>query len=225
MPPPEADPLLVVDVHEPAGIEALLRERGVPLERRKLQPADYVVGEIGVERKTVSDFFNSLVRKRLFDQCERLAASYKAPYLLLEGDVAEFMERKQPTAAWGAMVHVVFDLRVPILPSPSKEASAQFLYVLWNRQRKEPSRAGVRWKPPGFASPQEEQKFVLQGLPLVGDRLSENLLTHFGTLRRTFAAKEKELLRVSLMGDIKAKAMTELLDRAYPRRDAQLPKE
>jgi len=216
---------LIADVHEPAEIQDMLREMGVPVRRQKLQPADYVIGEAAVERKTISDFFGSMIRKRLFDQCARLASEYKEPYLLLEGDVAEFLEHKQPTAVWGAMVKITFDMRVPILPSPSREASAQFLYVLWNRERKEPSHTGVRWKPPGFVSPAEEQKFVLQGMPLVGDRLSENLLAHFGTLRRAFAAKEKALLRVPLMGDIKAKAYTELLDREFPRRDRKLEPE
>lgn len=247
--PPESDApttppapwSVIADVHEPPAIQELLRQRGVPVVRQKLQPADYVIGEAAVERKTISDFFSSMVRKRLFDQCSRLAASYKEPYLLLEGDVAEFMQRKQPQAVWGAMVRIAFDMRVPILPAPTQEASAQFLYVLWNRERKEPShtgasgsgasdapsgagglRGGIRWKPPGFASPAEEQKFVLQGMPLVGDRLSENLLDQFGTLRRAFNATPKELLRVPLMGDVKARAFNELLDRPFPRKNAKL---
>jgi len=63
---------LVVDSNEPEDIPERLRELGVEIEVRKIAPGDYVLGPVGIERKTLYDFFNSMVRKRLFEQVQRL---------------------------------------------------------------------------------------------------------------------------------------------------------
>ena len=67
---------LVVDVNEPEDLAERLRELKVPIEVRRIAPGDYILGPIGVERKTITDFFNSMVRKRLFEQVQRLREAY-----------------------------------------------------------------------------------------------------------------------------------------------------
>ena len=64
---------LVIDVNEPGDIPERLRALGVDFEIKRIAPGDYVLGPVGIERKTLADFFNSLVRKRLFEQGERSA--------------------------------------------------------------------------------------------------------------------------------------------------------
>src|SRR3989442_9162291 len=74
---------LVVDSNEPRDIPERLRELGVDIEVQKIAPGDYVLGPVGIERKTLSDFFNSMVRKRLFEQVRRLRDAYPQPLVIL----------------------------------------------------------------------------------------------------------------------------------------------
>lgn len=205
---------LVMDVNEPEDLHELLQGRNIPVERKRIQPGDYVIGEIGVERKTLQDFFSSMVRKRLFDQVERLREAYPLSFLLLEGDVAEVSSYRNPSAFWGAFASITIDRRTPIFFTPDKEQTANLLYVLWRRREKRPSDYGLRHKP-RFLTLEERQRFVVQGLPHVGDVLSRKLLERFGSIRNVFAASEEELMDVEKMGPAKAREISELVTTPY----------
>lgn len=193
------------------------------MERRRLAPADFLVGPIAIERKAVGDFHASIIDKRLFEQVGRLKESYPACALLLEGDLSFIEDRKHPRALWGALLSVAFDMDVAILPTPSREATADLVAVLARRvarlglTRSEP----IRFKP-RMLGPHAEQKFAVQGLPGIGDVVSENLLEHFGSVRRVFAASQKELLRAPGVGKLRAADITEFLDRRFEGRQRRL---
>ena len=214
---PPAPPPIVVDVNEPPSMVDLLVARGATVERRRLAPADYVVGPIALERKTISDFHGSLIQKRLFEQLTRLKETYPPPVgLLLEGDLSEVESFAEPRSFWGALLAVAVDLDVRVLPTPSRAGTADLLATLALRLARERNGRGtdVRFKP-RMLGPEVEQRFVVQGLPGIGDRVSHNLLERFGSLRRLFAASERELLRVPGVGKKRAAEIGELLDRPY----------
>lgn len=131
--PPPAAPVVVADVNEPLDLLDLLVARGVDVQRQRLAPADFVIGAMGIERKTVGDFHASMIDKRLFEQLSRLRDAYPKAALLLEGDVAFFEERRQPRASWGALIAIAVDMGVTILPTSSREASADLLDLLARR--------------------------------------------------------------------------------------------
>lgn len=213
-----AAPSLVADVNEPPDLLELVAGRGVEIERRRLAPADFVVGSLAIERKSVGDFHSSMIDRRLFEQVARLKEAYPSPVaLLLEGDLSFFQERRQPRALWGALAAVAVDLGVTILPTPSKESSAELLAVLARRaarERLEGARHDVRFKP-RMLGPHAQQQFAVQGLPGIGDVVSANLLERFGTVRRVFTASEKDLLRTPGVGAKRAREISEFLDRPY----------
>ena len=241
-----AAPSLVADVNEPTDLLDLLRERGVVVDRRRLAPADFIVGRLAIERKSVGDFHASMIDKRLFEQMGRLRETYEDRVaLLLEGDLSFFEERKQPKASWGALAAIAVGMGVAILPTSSKEATADLLTVLARRAARESAAAeaaapsggdgdggtggarvggtrhDVRFKPrmPGVSA---EQRFAVQGLPGIGDVVSESLLEHFGSVRRVYAVSERELLRVPGIGKGRAKEIAAFLDRPYRGRQGRL---
>lgn len=240
-PTPEPRPLVVVDTSEPSEMLDLLRAREVDVERRRLQPADYVVGPVAIERKRVDDLHASLIDKRLFEQVARLKETYPTCALVLEGDPSFFDERPldaplgtsaprhggvSPRATWGALCSLAFDFGLTILPTSGREATAELLAVLARRMARERGAGGgrpeVRYKPK-LLGPHAEQKFAVQGLPGIGDIVSESLLEHFGTVRRVYAASEKELVRAPGVGKGRARDITELLDRPFAGRQRRLP--
>lgn len=210
---PVAEPL-IVDVHEPDDIVERLVELGVAIERRKIHPGDYVLGEVGIERKALHDFFGSLIRKRLFEQLRRLRDSYPVALMILEGDLAEISEFKNPGALFGALVAVEVDERVPILTTADREQTALLLSVFWKRHGRERSAYGLRHKPKELSLAQRQQ-FLVEGLPNVGETLARNLLEHFGSVRAVFAAAREDLVRVPKIGETKAAEIEKALTSPY----------
>ena len=215
---------LYVDTNEPKEIAARLTELGVEVERKKIAPGDYVCGEIGIERKTVSDFFRSLIQQRLFEQLRRLRESYPVALLVLEGDLQEVSEFKSPQAVLGAFVAIEVDERVPILPTADLEQTATLLSVIWKRQDRARASYGLRHKPKTL-SLDERQRFLVEGLPSVGDTLARNLLEHFGSVRAIFTADEASLRQVPKIGEGKAAEIARVLGAKYEARQRRLGEE
>src|SRR5437660_10937280 len=127
---------LIVDANEPGDIPDRLRGLGVDVEIQKIAPGDYVLGPVGIERKTLTDFFNSLVRKRLFEQVQRLKDSYPQALVLLEGDLSEISTYKHPQSVLGALLPLEVKERVPVLATADTEKTGLALYALWRGQGK-----------------------------------------------------------------------------------------
>lgn len=206
--------MIIVDQREPSGIPARLRELGVDVEVRQISPGDYVVGEVAVERKTISDFLRSIVTKRIFDQMLRLREAYPVPVILVEGDLAEISEQKNPRAFWGAILAFTLREHVTMFFTPDLEQTCQLLVTLHKRTGAKADEYGIRHKPK-LLTLGERQRFLLQGLPTIGETLSENLLSHFGTPRAVFAANEHSLAKVPKIGRAKAGEIAKVLDTAW----------
>ncbi|MFQ6127899.1 MAG: ERCC4 domain-containing protein [Thermoplasmata archaeon] len=203
-----------MDVHEPRTIARFLKRLDVPFSTKKIAPGDYVVGEVGVERKTLGDFFNSLVRKRLFDQVFRLRSCYPIPLILVEGDLSEICVHRNPAAFWGAFLAMMMDQNIRILFSPSKLETARILKAIWRRQEKGSTNYALRHKPKVLTL-EEKQLFVVQGFPNVGDTLSKNLLEKFGSVRKVMMANKEDLMEVPKVGKKKADEIIRILDEEY----------
>ncbi|MFQ6060299.1 MAG: ERCC4 domain-containing protein [Thermoplasmata archaeon] len=206
--------MIIADVHEPKRIVERLRELGAEVEIKRITPGDYVIGGMGFERKTVRDFFSSLIRKRLFDQVLRLKECYPLVGLVVEGDISQLSEYQNPGAFWGAFLAITLDEGIPIFFASDYRQTAHFLYIAERRQRAGGSDYGLRHKPK-LMTVEDQQLFFLEGFPNVGQKLARNLLEEFGSLRKVMNAREKDLLRVPMIGRKKARKMTALLDAEY----------
>ncbi|MFQ5918765.1 MAG: ERCC4 domain-containing protein [Thermoplasmata archaeon] len=205
---------LFVDVHEPTEIQAHIEEAGIPVERKTLAPGDYVMGEVGVERKTINDFFASIVNKRLWEQVYRLRETYPRPLVVVEGDLSLVGEYSNPKVFWGAFLALHLQEGVPVLFAPNYLHTAMLLETLYRHQLEAPNPFSLRYKPKRI-SLSEQQEFAVQGLPTIGDTLSKALLERFGSVRQVMAAEERDLLKVPKIGHGKARRIAELLDAVY----------
>ena len=205
---------LIVDANEPEDIQEKLRALGVDFEVKKIAPGDYVLGPVGIERKSLSDFFSSLVKKRLFEQVQRLRDAYPQPLVILEGDLAEISTFRHPQSILGALLALETTERVPVLTTADKDQTALLLSVLWKKQDKAAAEYGLRHKPKGLTL-EQRQRFILEGLPSVGETLARNLLEHFGSVYAVFTASEEELKKVAKIGDGKAAEIVRLVGARY----------
>jgi Fanconi anemia group M protein len=195
-----------------------LRSFDAEVVEKQLEVADYIVSDrVGIERKTIDDFLESVINGRIFSQLENLAASFEKPMLIIEGDQKSlFTARKMhPNSVYGALSSIAIDYGVPIIWTHSPQATAAQIY--WTGRREQIGKKngnGGRFCRKVRTVP-ENQEFLISGLPNVNSKLSKRLLSKFGTAKKVFSASEERLMKVDGLGKKKAKAIWCLLNEKY----------
>lgn len=82
---PEEKPKIFADYREKNSlVPSELVSLGIEVEFKELKVADFIVRNVAVERKTISDFISSMINKRLLKQLEELQ-QYEKKLLIIEG--------------------------------------------------------------------------------------------------------------------------------------------
>ena len=78
---------VIIDKRErSSGIGKELAKKGIVIEYKKLDLADFIIGDTAIERKTIQDFVNSIVDKRLIRQLGMLKENFESAILIIEGE-------------------------------------------------------------------------------------------------------------------------------------------
>ncbi len=185
---------------------------------KQLDVADYIVSDtVGIERKTVQDFLQSVLDQRLFRQLEDLSASFAKPLLILEGDQKMlFLARNiHPNTIHGVLSSITLDYGIPIIWTHSPKVTAAQIYWMACREQGKEKRglqARVCKKRKNMA---QQQQFLVAGLPNINSVLSKRLLKEFKTVKRVFSLGEEDIKKVDGIGDKKAKNISRLLNSEY----------
>jgi Fanconi anemia group M protein len=190
--------------------------KGVSIEPDQLDVGDFILSSrIGVERKKVDDFLESLINGRLFKQISRLRESYSRPVLILEGDNLLTKRNINHNAIFGSLASINIDFGVPIIPTKNASETADLLYVMAKREQREDKKiVAVRGEKTSM-SLNERQQFVLEGLPNISSVLAKRLLNHFSNIRSIVNASEEELTKVNGIGKNISNEIFKLLNANY----------
>jgi len=199
-------------------VASLLKEMGCSVVEKQLGTGDYIPGkEIAVERKSVSDFVSSIIDGRLSKQLINMTESYEKPLVIVEGNKDELFESRNihRNAIIGMLTSIALTYRVPMLFTDSAKETADYIYVIAKREQLGKSsdvrlRIGRKGLTVG-----EQQRFLVESLPLVGPKMALALLKKFGSVKGIVNAKSKELQEVENMGQKKAKMIREVLLKEY----------
>src|SRR4030043_226220 len=169
---------------------------GFEIEFRELKVADYLVNNIAIERKTVSDFLSSMISGRLKRQMEELH-QYENKFLIIEGiDEQEIYsddkEGINANAIRGFLLSIVLKHKIPIIFSKNYEDTAKFIDVLARKKERESS-LNVAKK---SLNKKERLQFILEGFPGIGPKTAKKLLSEFKTLKNIINAPIEELQKV-----------------------------
>lgn len=208
---------VVADHREAAsGILRELHRLDLNIEMQQLEVGDFILSErVGVERKTVRDFLQSLVDGRLLEQAKNLAETFERPLLVLEGEGLYSERRIHPNAIRGALACITVDYHIPIISTKDEKASAKILASITKREQKEKkSEIPVRSERKSLTLT-ELQRFVVEGLPGVSAVLAKRLLDHFASVERVMQASEEELMEVHGIGTEKARDIRRVLEAEY----------
>ena len=208
---------IIVDHRESrSNVARFLSHREVSVETQQLDVGDYVLSSrIGVERKNVDDFLSSLIEGKLFVQMKNLREAYSRPVLIIEGEGLLTKRNISHNAIFGSFVSIIVDFGIPIITTRNARETADFLYVMTNREQKEGKRdiaiRGKKWS----MSLTENQQFVVEGLPNISAVLAKRLLHHFGSIKGIVNATEEELCEVHGIGTQIAADIMKVLHSEY----------
>ncbi|MEK6917516.1 MAG: ERCC4 domain-containing protein [Nanoarchaeota archaeon] len=169
---------------------------GIDVEVKELKVADYIVNNVAIERKTVSDFISSMINKRLLKQLEELG-QYPNRLLIIEGmDEKELYnddaEGINGNAIRGFLLSIVLKHKVPIIFSKNSEDTAKFIFLLAKKKESEMS-LNVKKK---SLNKKEQMQFILEGFPGIGPKTAKKLLEKYKTLHEIFNSPLEELQEI-----------------------------
>jgi Fanconi anemia group M protein len=201
--------MIIYDYREKGLIVNLLNER-FKARREKLDVGDFIISEeIGIERKTASDFEQSVIDGRLFQQAEKLKEHFEKPLIVIIGN--DF-KRLSKNALKGALISLIVDYSVPIVFLNDDLELAEFISTVVEREGKPPNLKKINFRKKGDDF-KEQQLNVVESLPGVGPALARSLIERFKTIKNLFEADEKGLREVEGIGKVKAKKIKDLISK------------
>lgn len=193
-----------------AAVAALRALPEVELRFEHLKVGDYLVdGLMLFERKTLTDFAESVIDGRLFRQARALA-TLEPPLrgaLILEGAGADLARSGMSRESLqGALITVTLFFGVPLLRAVSPEESARLMLYAARQARVYATgalpRRGRRHK-----GKLKLQLDILQHLPGIGPGRARRLLSTFGSVEAALGASAEQLQTVPGLGKRTAKAI------------------
>jgi ERCC4-type nuclease len=187
-------PKVIADYREKnASVISNLISLGAQVEIKELKVADYLVKDVAIERKTVSDFISSMTNKRLLRQLEEIQ-QYKNKLLIIEGIEEQELYNDEPegvngNAIRGFLLSILLKHRIPIIFTKNSEDTAKFILVLSKRKEKETS---LNAKKRSF-NKKEQMQYILESFPGIGPKTAKKLLGEFKTLDTIFNAPNDKL--------------------------------
>lgn len=214
---------VIVDHREP---KELIRElaKDLDIEKKQLITADYIIQSknnqgkeitVGIERKTLNDFLNSIIDKRILQQLIYLKENFQVPILIIEGRENIYMIRKfHPNAIRGMLASIAIDFQVPILQTKNYRDTASLIKVISKRLEKPRSIPSLlkKRKPTTL---KEQQEYMIESLPSVGPTLAKSLLKKFKSVKKVLNATEEKLQKVKKLGPKKSKLIKKVTDSKY----------
>jgi len=196
---------LYVDVHEPEEIVEMLRkEKGIYVEVRAMTVSDYCFSNVGIERKTLHDFYNSIVHgdKHIWKQIFNLKHAFERPMLIIERwDDAFLSSPAMERTVRGAMASI-FLMGISILVIPGKGQNAkpfvdQLAYLFFSSDKKALSMRPVPEKNKSTRKI-EILEDLLSILPGWGRKSSKLMIDSYQSIPNLLAASTSDLLKKGL---------------------------
>ena len=123
--PSASYPQVTIDDREPIQLIDELAELGYEVEVKRLSRGDFegttTIGEI----KRGEDFFSSIVDKRLSNQAKKMHSTGKERFLIIAGNLTDERWRLKPVI--GAVLSLVFDYEIGVIPVPNMEATIAYV--------------------------------------------------------------------------------------------------
>jgi Fanconi anemia group M protein len=203
--------IVFVDYREEK-IANLLEKMGCKIVRMNLPIGDFVVNDVGIERKSFEDFISSIIDGRIFEQANSLSSAFKKPIIIVEG--FGVVERIHENSFYATLAYIVSKSNVTIFRTKNEEETAKLIYWIARKEFENSGNAGFKIKEKKV-NVQTIQERILAAFPGISTVLSKRILKKFGSLKKFFNASEKELMEVDGIGEKTAKRIRKIIEEEY----------
>ncbi len=211
--------IIYIDDRERKVID-FLKKFNIDLRITRLPVADFQISEsIGIERKTVNDFVNSIIDGRIFNQVKELCENFERPLIIIEGDFSELKNRNINIASVkGALITLTTQYRIPIIfTTDPLDTTVTILNIAKKEQLEEKKQIQIKLKK-SRSSLKEIQRNIVASLPGINTTLADRLLNYFKTVRNVFNAGEMDLQKIEGIGKCKARKIVEVVNKPYKKK-------
>jgi ERCC4-type nuclease len=204
---------IIIDYREKNSlVYSYLIKQGFEVEFKELKIGDYIVKDVVIERKTVSDFISSMINHRLIKQIEELQ-QYENKLLIIEGISEQELYREDnvgvhANAVRGFLLSILLKEKIPIIFSKNAEDTAKFINVL-SRKKEREINLNAKKK---TLNKKEQLQFIIEGFPGVGPKKAKKLLKKFGSIQNIILSSTEDLK--DILG-IQAESIKEIIERKY----------
>ena len=215
---------IIVDYREDKNIVKELYKDKIDVEIKSLISADFVmqvkdvnnnVKDLGIERKTIMDFLNSIIDKRILTQLISLKENFPLQLLIIEGEENIYRIRDfHPNSIRGMLSSIAIDYQIPIIFTKNTRDTAAYLSLIAKRLEKPKRHISLVSKRKPLTL-KEQQEYIIESLPGIGPSLSKALLSKFKSVKNVVNAKEHRLKKVDKIGDKKSKVLRDVLNSEY----------
>ncbi|MFH1447526.1 MAG: ERCC4 domain-containing protein [Candidatus Micrarchaeota archaeon] len=205
---------IFIDDRETPELADDLKELGARTVVRRLDVGDAILSErVVAERKTRSDFEQSIIDGRLFQQATRMAEQFERAILIVEGE--SFEERVKRGALLGAIASLMVDHGIPVMFTRSLEGTAEFLFAVARREQLMEKHDVRLLGTKKARTLSEQQQLIIECLPGVGPKRAKELLRYFYSVENIMNATETELLEIGGMGKKRMSDIRKVVKSAY----------
>ncbi len=204
---------IIIDYREKNSlVYSYLIRNGFEIEFKELKVGDYIVKDVVIERKTISDFISSMINQRLIKQIEELK-QYENKLIIIEG-ISEkelYTDNKEginPNAIRGFLLSITLKHKIPIIFSKNSEDTAKFIEILSKKKEKEINLNAKK----KILNKKEQLQFIIESFPGVGPKKAKRLLEKFGSIQNIILAPTEELREI--LG-VQSENVREIIERKY----------
>lgn len=203
---------VVVDDREPAAVAEVVGANADvdAVEVRRLAAGDLVVGDVGVERKTLGDYVSALVGRSapdLYDQVRRLNEAHAHAYVLLEAELPADGDDDVPAVAVrGSIASITARFGTPVIPCSDLDRLVDVTVRLGRKHVEEPSTPAL---PPGSVTTLDAptSKRMYGCIDGIGPETADRLYRSYPAVADLLGASPEDLMAIEGVGPKRADAV------------------
>lgn len=201
-------PTIVADYREKTIIDILKNYRGINVIEDNLS-VDFIIGDIGIERKTYEDFLNSTFDKRIFEQVEN-QKNFNKFVLLLEGLK---INEEEKNIFYGILSKIIATTNISVIFTENVYDTANMLVKLCEKY------GTTFFVLPRSKIRRKESKIekavisVLISFPGISHRTASKILENFKSIKNFINAEKHKLNRV--LGEKKAEKIYKIINHEF----------
>jgi Fanconi anemia group M protein len=183
---------VIADRREPAELLDLINRLGARVIAKQLSVGDFIVSKkVAVERKTRTDFEQSIMDGRVFSQLEKMNRHCERPVVIIEGNAP--FERIDERAILGAMSSLISDYGASLIFSKDMKRTAELVFALARHEQVARKRYAKEFSEKKQIDSARSKMAMMEAVYGIGPKAAEKLSSRFKSVAGLAKASKADI--------------------------------